>query len=58
MREKKSVFIQKIHNYSKSTHQMMSDLMTTNEMFYKIREIVLKSETEAEAVEKLKALQK
>ena len=51
-----SEYQQKIHQYSRSTLEMMSHFMNTEENILKLREIVMSSKTEQEAATKLKNL--
>ncbi len=56
MQENKTVFAQKVHSYSKSALQKIMALMTSEEMFIKIRKIVMESDTEQEVMAKLDLL--
>ena len=57
MNHNKTAFQLKIHPYSKSTKELLMR-MVNSENVMKIHDIVMESETEAEAIEKIKALQK
>lgn len=48
-------FQQKIHNYSKSTLELISRSQTSIENLHKTYEIVMSSNTEEEAVQRMKA---
>lgn len=54
MKEKMSEFQQKIHQYSKSTLEMMSISLSSAENLRKTHDIVMSSKTEDEVVQRLK----
>ncbi len=53
MAEEPSEFQRKIHNYSKSTLELMSRSQTSVENLRKTYEIVMSSKTEEEAVQRM-----
>ncbi len=54
MAEEPSEFQKKIHNYSKSTLELMSRSQTSVENLHKTYELVMSSKTEEEAVKRMK----